>query len=38
VSALLHEALHYWCEVRGRSMSCSYEHRCMARLGDPNEH
>jgi len=37
VGVLLHEAMHNWCVVRGKYMSCCNEHRCMGRLGDPNE-
>jgi len=34
VKTLIHEALHDWCRVRGRTMSCAREHHCMRVLGD----
>jgi len=34
VGTLLHEAMHFWCAVRGRSMSVANEHHCMTRCGD----
>ena len=37
VCTLIHEALHDWCRVRGKVMSCRAEHYCMAKCGDPNE-
>ena len=37
VGTLIHEALHDWCKVRGRPMSCANEHCCIAEIGDPNE-
>lgn len=37
VGTLIHEAMHDWCKVRGRSMSCVSEHLCMGKCGDPNE-
>ena len=37
VSTLVHEAMHNWCLVRGKYMSCQSEHRCMHTCGDPNE-
>jgi len=33
VAVLLHEALHNFCVVRGKFMSCNNEHRCMCSLG-----
>lgn len=35
VSTLVHEALHNYCRVRGRFMSCENEHKCMHGLGEP---
>ena len=29
VATLLHEGLHDWCTVRGRTLSCEFEHACM---------
>ena len=37
VGTLLHEAMHDWCRVRGKFMSCANEHYCMSRCGDPYE-
>lgn len=37
VGTLIHEAMHDWCKVRGKSMSCAKEHYCMSMCGDPNE-
>ena len=37
VGTLIHEAMHDWCKVKGRSMSCVSEHYCMGKCGDPNE-
>lgn len=37
IAALLHEARHDWCRVRGKYMSCANEHCCMSKCGDPNE-
>lgn len=33
VNTLIHEALHDWCRVRGKFMSCANEHHCMRVLG-----
>lgn len=33
VAVLLHEALHNFCVVKGKFMSCENEHRCMSSLG-----
>ena len=37
IGTLIHEALHDWCRVRGKFMSCGREHFCMSKCGDPNE-
>jgi len=37
VGTLIHEAMHDWCKVKGKSMSCVGEHYCMGKCGDPNE-
>jgi len=37
VGTLIHKAMHDWCKVKGRSMSCVSEHLCMGKCGDPNE-
>jgi hypothetical protein len=37
IGTLIHEAMHDWCRVRGKFMSCGREHHCMSQCGDPNE-
>ena len=34
ISVLIHEYLHNYCLVRGKTMSCHNEHQCMRGLGD----
>jgi len=32
VATLLHEGMHDWCTVRGRALTCDFEHACMDAL------